>query len=454
MKKFFTFLFAIIFIATFLTACSSNNGGEYEPQTEQTEQATPDAQPTPAPPPQPLQDFGTSDFPALHITMNGNELHRTDWLDVVFTVDSATTGYNFTDAGGRIRGRGHSSWNYMEGKMPFRIRFDEPRAMPGSSYAARDWTFIANHSDKSLLRNYSAYFFARSLDGMSYAPSAQFVDVYFDGVYQGVYMMSIQVNEIAEGRLNLVSHPVPGLSEFLLEMCSRVTAGGGVEGLTYVRLHPHISPFDIRIPHNAMQIQQYAVYIRGFLGNIDSLIRARNPAVFDYIDKASFVDFYLVQELFKNIDIEVSSVFMQIRGTGEDRRLEMGPVWDFDIAAGNAYYQDMAGHQGGYGPTGGWAMYRMWFRYLMEIPAFREAATFRWREIRDAEIRMMLDHILDIAIRYESSFERNFLRWPIMGIFVWPNPAEVVAIDTFMGQVDYLIRWLEARIAWLDTHIF
>ena len=58
----------------------------------------------------------------------------------------------------------------------------------------------------------------------------------------------------------------------------------------------------------------------------------------------------------------------------------------------------------------------------------------------------MMNRIQYMAWRYHDAFERNFDRWPIMGEFVWPNPDRVVVIDTFAGQVDYLVEWLEIRI--------
>jgi len=36
---------------------------------------------------------------------------------------------------------------------------------------------------------------------------------------------------------------------------------------------------------------------------------------------------------------------------------------------------------------------------------------------------------------------------------VWPNPQKVVEIDTFQGQVDYLVEWLEIRILGFDAFL-
>jgi hypothetical protein len=152
------------------------------------------------------------------------------------------------------------------------------------------------------------------------------------------------------------------------------------------------------------------------------------------------------------VDAGLFSVFMEITGQGDNRRLVMGPVWDFDIAAGNAYYQGYNWAYG-YGPHGIWVgAVNRWYYYLLQWPVFFDAVVVRWNEIRDVEIRQTLERIAYKTQRYQRSFERNFERWPVLGVFVWPNPPAVVEIDTFMGQVDYLLDFLEERIVWLDAY--
>ena len=384
-------------------------------------------------------------FPAIHIE-TVLPIDRRIWEDAVVTMSGTDSEFVFEGVEGRIRGRGNSSWRLE--KTPFRIRFDEARTMLDSNHAARDWTFIPNHSDKSLMRNYSAYHLATLLDGMYFAPFARFVDVYFNGEYQGVYMLSVQV-QVNEGRAELVYDSNPFLSEYLIEMDTRVPQDyDSEEGVTFVTVGER--HYDILFPRGNDLTFAHVEYIRSFLGKVDDLIHAHDYAVFEHIHLPSFVDFYIVQELYKNVDVGYASVFMQIRGHGEERRLEMGPVWDFDIAAGNAYFQGRNSmgeyYPYYYSPHGLWAAWtNSWFRNLMYMPKFFEAVTVRWNEIENVEIRATIDHIMFMAEEYYHAFGRNFERWPILGEEIWPNPQRVVEIDTFQGQVGYLVEWLEIR---------
>src|ERR1041385_6878715 len=49
--------------------------------------------------------------------------------------------------------------------------------------------------------------------------------------------------------------------------------------------------------------------------------------------------------------------------------------------------------------------------------------------------------------------QRHFVRWPILGVYTWPNPSPLAT--TFPGEIDNLKQWVRDRTVWMDaTHIF
>ena len=54
-----------------------------------------------------------------------------------------------------------------------------------------------------------------------------------------------------------------------------------------------------------------------------------------YIDIDSFVDFFILNELSNNVDAYRLSTFIHKDISG---KLKMGPIWDFNLAFGNANY--------------------------------------------------------------------------------------------------------------------
>ncbi|MCL2530529.1 MAG: CotH kinase family protein [Oscillospiraceae bacterium] len=413
---------------------------------------------TPQPPEPPPHVYGG--FPSLHIQANGVPfVHRELWIDSTFTLTCDVNGeFEFENVYGRIRGRGQSSWRRHEEKRGIRVRFDLPQHMLDSYGAHREWVLVANHGDKTLMRNYTAYHLGQLLPGMEWSPFARFVHLYVNDEYMGVYMLADERN-LGPGRLDITPHANPAISEYFLEWDWRLYRDGNVEGVDYFRINT--SPggyvfctrfstrnrdmlYEIRVPSNTTP--GHMEYARYFIERVSRAIRSRDfERISALIDIPSMIDFYIVQELSMNVDSGASSVFMQIRGQGENRRLHMGPIWDFDVAFGNT---DWVTNQTPYGFYAEGRSY--WYSNLIRTPEFRAALEARWNELIYDAIFETLDHIQQLAIEYEESFERNFLRHEIMGVYVWPNPPRIVEIDTFMGQVDDLVDWITRRTNYLN----
>jgi len=388
-----------------------------------------------------------STFPVLHISsaLDPFDIERTLWHEGTIALSDAPEDLSFEAVDARLRGRGNSTWWNGRDKRPLRFRFDEPRSLMGSSHEATDWILLANHFDRSLLRNYTALHLAGLMDGLDFTPVPHHLHLYVNGQYMGIYLLTDE-RDVGPGRMELTWDPDPALSDFFLELDARAHQGG-TEGETFVTvsgLH-----YDIRWAGSSRRrTTEHVEYARAYLEAVSAAIRAQDFAeIVSLIDLDSFVDFYLVQEIVKNPDVHSLSVFMYITGQGAERRLFMGPAWDFDTAAGNSRTQPL-----GYGPEYLFAaVVNYWYRYLMGVPEFFEAVTDRWNALRDTVVAETIDHIRRTAIRYQLEFERNFERHPMHLAQVPRPPAPIYAIEDFMEQVDYLTDWLEARVAWLDA---
>jgi hypothetical protein len=341
----------------------------------------------------------------------------------------------------RLRGRGNTTWWLAPDKRPLRLRFGAPVFLLGSEYAARDWILLSNHFDFSLMRNYAALKLSALLGGrMDFLPTARHVHLYVNDAYKGVYLLTDE-RDVHPSRVDIVFRDDPAESDYFLELDGRASEGG-VYNETYFSVYNRL--YDIRFPSGSRLTAGHVSYAREYIESVSEAIRLRRwDCIVSLVDLDSFVDFYILQELFKNSDAHAYSVFMTIRGQGEERRLYMGPPWDFDLAAGNRASQ--------YSPQYlyvGIANY--WYRNLMDMPDFFAAAAERWNELRDNEITQMIRLIGDTALFYRADFERNFSHYPILGTAFWITPPQMAVIDSFMGQVDYLIEWLNARVEWLD----
>ena len=421
------------------------------------------------------------DFYSLHITTVGEGVPftvRELWIASEITMINDRGEVEFTDAPGRIRGRGNSSWRQtgMAEKRPLRLRFDGSsserlRQMAGSEHAARNWVLRSNHMDKSLMRDYTALFLGGLLPGMYWQPFTAFVHLYVNDEYMGVYMLADERNA-EPGRAQLTGNPNPELSEFFIEMDWRNYRHDAVEGVDFFRVNTHPegpregyyprSPssvsagvmnrdhlYNIRYPNDDVLTDAHFEYLADYFTAVGVAMRERDFATIErLVCIPSLIDHYLVHELFHNVDAGMSSTFYQIKGQGEDRRLVSGPLWDFDIAAGNAYWLS---NQTPYG----WYVNRRWYwaEAIHRTPELHQIMVERWNTYFVPAVLETIDHIHNTARTYQDAFERNFERFPILGVYVWPNPPEVVEIDAFPGQVEHLTDFLYRRMRYLDDSL-
>ncbi|MCL2843827.1 MAG: CotH kinase family protein, partial [Oscillospiraceae bacterium] len=397
-------------------------------------------------------------FPSIHIDQAaephdspilGVGVHRDRWTPTRISIRDTESEWEFEDAPVDIRGRGNSTWRNMGEKRPYRLRFPQARSIFGSDVTARNWTLIANAIDHSQMRNFSAFHLGNSLGNFDYTPDHRFVHLYMGGEYRGVYMQSNHRHDATPYILGLTHDPAdPSASEYFFEWCrhpppatDRYFSAAG----TYFELSFPDIPFTT---YAQMQSNPHVAWLRDFVREATArFARGDYAEVAEMVDIASFIDFYLVNELYKNADINFSSLFFTVRQTETGPKLFAGPLWDFDQSSGNTradFYPD-------YSPQGAWvATQNVWFRDLMRADWFSAMTHDRWNEIRDREVAAAIAHIQYMAETYADCFERNFERWDVLGRYIWRTSPTVRGITTFQGQVDFLVSWLEERMEWMD----
>jgi len=333
--------------------------------------------------------------------------------------------------------------------------------MLDAGHISRNWLLVANQSDPSLLRNYAALHLGNQLDGMYWTPWARNIHLYVNAEYMGVYLL-VDRRDTGPGRLQLTSDADPAVSEYFLEMDWRLCERSGeIEDVTFVRVnsrpegianteaynrrsHDRDFLWEFSYPGEDIMTPEHVEYVRDFMTRAGQAIRSQDfEAISQIIDVASFVDYYIVYELFLSIDFGMSSMLTQIKGQGDERRLHLGPIWDFDLSAGNRRMTRT---------TGTVSSYHYWFYNLMQVPEFYDALVRRWNTVARNAIEETIIHVGELAVTYQDAFERNFQRHPILGTEIWGStPPEIVAIDSFIGNVEYLTNWLMTRAEYMDN---
>lgn len=442
-----------LFVSMLLVGCSVDNNTPTTPTIEPTVDPTPEptVEPTiePTPEPTPSIEVSTPYYKEKNITHylgSDNDIYRINISTEgnAFPVDKEnyvhgslniseqdTSKVLKEDMAMKIKLRGNSTLE--ADKKPFKIKFDSKQSLFGLD-KAKDWVLLANYYDKSNIRNYLAYLMANKLDNLGFQPSSIFVDVYFNNEYIGLYLLCEQI-EGKPGRADVEDKmSADGINSFLLEADERakdeyagyqgrcyVTSGGydfalkSPDADDYVEAHELSSSSDAEERKEAnetlAQFVKDANWLQQFLDKTSEAIYSLKNYE-DYIDVDSFIDFYLVQEFFKNVDVGSTSQFYTIDQTDEVVKLKAGPVWDFDISCG--IVDSSRGNYHSYEYYDLWMRERDYFcKALFNDPLFHEKVSERYAEIREDVVLSVFDEMELVLNILEKAQQRNIQRWPL-----------------------------------------
>ena len=370
---------------------------------------------------------------------------KTEYISGSITVNSTEDAYNMKNAEIEIRGRGNNTWTLE--KKSYRIKFAEKTNLLGQGAGpARSWTLLAVHCDQSMLRTAAAFTFASKLPGIDYSSSVRFVRLLLNGSYQGVYQVSEQM-QVQEYRVNVDDTVTDGEEiGFLLELDQNVSSDevkiSDGWGNTYVLKSDYYDAKQLDFITDAM------------FNAFGAVTTGDQEFISEYIDLESVVDAYIVEELFKNLDVGWGSFYMY-RDIGG--KLHFGPLWDFDLAAGNAdpdnadpnFSKPQYLYVGD--TTCTYRQSSRWFKLLCEYDWFNEMVKERWFALADI-VNKVPTYVRRVAELYSEEFDENFTKWQIFGHRINREPAAIRALKSHDAHAEYLAKWLEQRISWMNDY--
>ena len=121
------------------------------------------------------------------------------------------------------------------------------------------------------------------------------------------------------------------------------------------------------------------------------------------------------------------SAFLTKDKDSKNKGLQMGPVWDYNFAFGNADYYDAASvtdWQVEFDVKSDEYQIPFWWKKIAKDSLFKQHLLRRWHQLRDSVLSTpFIDHFIDSMVVYiDESQARNFEKWPILNQYVWPNP--------------------------------
>lgn len=418
MKKLsFIFLYFILLYV----ACSDNDIPVTDPQQ----------------PEEPEEPTIVYDIPTVRITGIEGEIEKDNYKTGTITIESKDENGNrietLLEATTEIKGRGNSTWN--EAKKPYRLKLKDKAEILGMP-ANKHWVLLANFFDKTLVRNELAFEISNRME-FEYTPRMQFADFYLNNVYRGSYMIGEHIR-VDKERVNIAESSDINTG-YLLEIDERKGEPywfpTNIAGTIFCIKSPEdITPEQMDYITNHVQKMEDILYAGG--ANMASELEK-------YVDMKTFIDYYLLNELSNNVDGNLRlSTFLYKKKN--DDKLYFGPVWDYDLAFGNAAHENSNGDK-----TDLWNVRNRseWYKKFFENAELEARTKSRWKELRASKLKD-LDEFINLSVKKLSiSQVKNFNVWDIN----WEGWTNIPAKGSYSNEVVYLKNWLTARIAWMDN---
>ena len=342
-----------------------------------------------------------------------------------------------------IKGRGNSTWSLS--KRPYNLKLDRDNTLLEMDGCTK-YALIANFWDSTQTRQYYAFKAAEGL-GLQYTPRQQFVNLYLNGRYQSLYLLTQRINvkggtvQITDlDQKNRKANPNTNLDTDHLESVvfdqdekghksvalawpnepDDVSGGYLIEFNARYKYESYWFPtathhMSFKSPQDPSvgEYQYITSYVREaeaslFQTDKEASDDSSGRSVWEYFDMDSWARMYLIQDFFVQSDDEFYSFYFYKKNG--DPLLYCGPVWDFDLCLGNM-------NSGDYYRTSAQTLWlrdgrKYWLHQMDQYPEFRARVAELYLEELEPVIRDLLDKEYDPTVdRLEKDTGLSYLRW-------------------------------------------
>ena len=410
----------------------------------------------------------SGDVPALSINLvdgdideinNDKEVSKSGYARII----NPDKTIDFSGSFKGLHGRGNSTW--QQAKKSYTLEFSKDVALLGMG-EGKGWVLLSNSFDESGLRNKLAYDAAKEI-GVDYAVDSEYVDLYINNNYYGLYLLTERV-EVGENRVNIndLSEKTQGVNYMPLSSYTKfeVTENNKIQRGFIIPNNPNditggyllqIEHHDERIEEKESLVQtsnlsfslsspKYASkeqveYIFSYLNDVENDIINNNLT---QIDLDSFVKYYLIQELFANCD---NCSFYYYKNLNNSQ-LGACAIWDFDLSIGNSWLvSDMS-------PKFFYRNKDNWFNYIYDNNQF---ITLLKRYYLNSISKSYSDRIVNKLYEYRNKINQSFnmdkIRWHyVSNTGTWADKSQN-RFENLDDHIYYIIDFMKKRIEFLDS---
>jgi hypothetical protein len=363
-------------------------------------------------------------------------------------IDNGTGKYNhptdnFNNYSGlvEIEVRGQSSASFP--KRPYNFELRDPNGndtsvsllgLPKES----DWILQGPFADKSQIRNALIYELGRKTG--HWTPRTAFCEVILNGEFVGLYNLIEDIKRDSF-RIDIANLKPDEIS------------GNDVTGGYILKYDKPNGTLQIAYPKSKDLQPEQEDYIRQFITDYTNVLKTNDgldstKGYKKYIDYYSLIDYIIISELGKNCDSYLNSSYFYKDRDDRNNKLVYGPLWDFDLCFGNAFWQ-----QGDV--LEGWEFAvnsRFNITRLFQDTSLVHLFQKRWKECRKSFLSddSLMAKIDSLTNWLGEPINRNYQVWPVIdkGLFF---PA--YEVHTYNEELNFIKDWISTRTAWIDANI-
>ncbi len=421
----------------------------------------------------------TSNLPIVVINTNGLTIKDEPKITAVMgiidngdgKINSVTDPFNVYNGKIGIEIRGHSTQMFAKKQYGVELRDDGGNSVSSSLLgmpAESDWVLNATFLDKTLLRNVLAYKLGNDMG--HYASRTKFCEVVLNNQYIGIYILQEKIkrdkNRVNIKKLEAADISGDALTGGYIIKIDRIDAGDKYFNSLFPAVYPKTpaqpSPISYILVYpnaeNILPVQQN--YIQNYINLFETSLSKttyKDPFLgyYSFINMDDFVDYFLITEFTKTVDAYRLSAYMYKNRDSEGGKLSFGPMWDYDLAFGNANYAN------GY-PTNGWQANTIpyegiwstpfWITKIFNDPVFFNKVAKRWNQLKNTvfDLSGIMKYLDDTINSIREARIRNFQQWPIIGSRQW---VEYYIGQTYEDEVLYLKGWIIHRYDWMNSNL-
>ena len=428
-----------------------------------------------------------TNLPTIYLTSTNANTQGRSYVDSSKR-NTTTAALKMIDAAGseistmdikELKARGNSTFTYAA-KKSYQMKLETASDLLQNGENVKTWVLLANYFDATLMHDKLFKDMAVALE-MPYTASCDWVNLYYDGEYRGVYLLS-EKNAVKDTGINITDleaaykdqNPEYGTN---MTTATGTNAYGGsytyTTGLTdptditggYLLELNHDAPdevngfvtkkgkgVNVKSPEwcgdAAMEyISEYyqafenAVYAMDENGNYTG-INDDGKHYYEYVDRDSLVKIFLLQELALSPDGFISSLYFYKDANGI---MYAGPIWDQDMTLGTGWTKYISPDT---------TDYHYLAEALIQIPDFREAVIAYYNATFAPQANALITEdgtIYGYADCLADSAEMNFVLWPYIRVGDPNNAEHIWKNTTYASVLADMQNWLTQRIAKLDV---